>query len=113
MNPQIIFEELSKKENELSNLNERLTRHAIDKAKTECIYRRELRKEILLLRQQKVQVSLINDLSKGNERIANLRYKRDLAASAYYTCISAIENKRLEIEVLRSKLTWLRTELSI
>ena len=48
---------------------------------------------------------------KAKKEIATLRYKRDIAASNYFTCISAIDNKRLEIEVLRSKLTWLRVEL--
>lgn len=108
MNPQAIIELLDHALLELTNLNENLTILAEQKALTEGRYRRELRKEILLLRQEKVQVTLIDNLVKGKEEISTLRYKRDIAASI--TCISAIENKRLEIEVLRSKLTWLRVE---
>ncbi|HGD0580871.1 hypothetical protein [Clostridium perfringens] len=110
MNPQAIIELLDHALIELINLNENLTILAEQKALTEGRYRRELRKEILLLRQEKVQVTLIDNLVKGKEDISTLRYKRDIAASKYFTCISAIENKRLEIEVLRSKLTWLRVE---
>lgn len=110
MNPPVILELLDKRLEELSNLNSSLTILGEEKAKAEAIYKIELRKELLKLRLEKVQVSIINDLAKGKEEIATLRYKRDLTASNYFTCISAIENKRLEIEVLRSKLTWLRVE---
>lgn len=110
MNPQAIIELLDHALMDLSKLNENLTKLSKEKAETEALYRREVRKEILLLRQEKVQVTLIDNLVKGKEEISTLRYKRDIAASKYFTCISAIENKRLEIEVLRSKLTWLRVE---
>ncbi|MGG5463521.1 hypothetical protein [Clostridium sp. B9] len=110
MNPQAILELLDKRLEELSNLNGTLTTLGEIKAKTEAIYKIELRKELLKLRSEKVQVSIIDNLAKGKGEIATLRYKRDIAASNYFTCISAIENKRLEIEVLRSKLTWLRVE---
>ncbi|HFE9684248.1 TPA: hypothetical protein ACGA31_002759 [Clostridium perfringens] len=110
MNPQILLELLDKKLEELSNLNDVLTNLGEAKAKAEAVYKIELRKELLKLRSEKVQVSIINDMAKGKKEIATLRYKRDIAASNYFTCISAIDNKRLEIEVLRSKLTWLRVE---
>lgn len=110
MNPEGIMKLLDVKQNELSNINNNLRKYGDLKARTESIYRKELRKEILLLRESKIPVTLINDLAKGKDEIAVLRYKRDLAASNYYTCMSAMENKRLEIEVLRSKLTWMRVE---
>lgn len=55
-------------------------------------------------------------LSQGNIEQKQLGLKkakaeRDIAESAYYTCISATENLRLEIEIIRTKLAWLRTEL--
>ncbi len=110
MNPQAVLELLDEKQRELSCLNDDLIIKAEEKAKTEGKYRKELRKELLILRQEKVPTTIINDLAKGKNEIALLRYKRDLAESNYYICISSIENKRLEIEVLRSKLTWLRAE---
>ena len=68
--------------------------------------------EILKLRTEKYPVTLIMELVKGNEEVAELRLQKDIAESAYYTCISATENLRLETDVIRSKLTWLRAELS-
>ncbi|AVQ47265.1 hypothetical protein [Clostridium botulinum] len=56
--------------------------------------------------------NMINDLSKDNDKVAELRLQRDIAESLYYTEISAMDNLRLEIETLRSLITWLRTELN-
>lgn len=110
INPNGVMELLDLKQKELSNMNLRLFKYGEEKARAEKIYRQELRKELLILRQQKIPTTIINDLAKGKEEISNLRYERDFSESKYYTCLSAIENKRLEIEVLRSKLTWLREE---
>ncbi|MBY7004320.1 hypothetical protein FDA45_06755 [Clostridium botulinum] len=55
--------------------------------------------------------NMINDLSKGNDKVEELRLQRDIKESSYYTAISAMDNLRLEIEILRSLLTWLRIEL--
>ena len=110
MNPQGILEQLEQSKQALTKGNIQLKNLAIKKAEAERNYRVELRKEILKLRLEKVPTTVIQDIAKGNERIADLRLKRDIAESDYYTCISSIENLRLEIEVLRSKLTWLRVE---
>lgn len=50
------------------------------------------------------------ELVKGNEEVAELRLQRDIAESAYYVGLEAMNNLRLEIEIIRSKLTWLRNE---
>lgn len=110
INPDGVMELLDVKQKELSDMNLRLFKYGEEKAYAERRYRQELRKELLILREQKVPTTIINDLAKGKEKISNLRYARDFAESKYYTCLSSIENKRLEIEVLRSKLTWLRVE---
>ena len=58
----------------------------------------------------KVQVSLIRDLSRGDEEISRLRLERDIADNDYYVCKSSMENLKVEIDVLRSKLAWLKLE---
>ncbi|CBZ03529.1 hypothetical protein FDB72_06185 [Clostridium botulinum] len=55
--------------------------------------------------------NMINDLSKSNDKVVELRLQRGIKESSYYIAISAMDNLRLEIEILRSLLTWLRTEL--
>jgi capsule polysaccharide export protein KpsE/RkpR len=63
------------------------------------------------LKLEKCQATLITSLAKSNPEVAELAMERDIAESAYYTCISATENLRLEAEILRTKVAWLRTEL--
>lgn len=83
----------------------------LKKAEAERNYRIALNKEILKLKVEKYPATLIQELARGTKEVAELRLKRDIQESSYYTAISAMENLKLEIEVLRSKLTWLRTEL--
>ena len=57
----------------------------------------------------------VQALGRGNAHLKTLglekaKTERDIAESAYYTALQAMENLRLEIEILRSKLTWLRAE---
>ena len=111
MNPQQILEQMEMTRQAIIRGNTQLKTLAIKKAEAERNYRVAVRKEILNLRLEKIPTTIINDLVRGNKEVAELRLKRDIAESDYYTCISAIENLRLDIEVLRSKLTWLRVEL--
>ena len=110
MNKEGILEQLEQSKQALTKGNTQLKTLALQKAEAEKNYRIELSKEILKLRLERVPTTIIHDIAKGNEKIADLKLKRDIAESAYFTCISAIENLRLDIEVLRSKLTWLRVE---
>ncbi|HDK7136994.1 TPA: hypothetical protein PTV74_000809 [Clostridium botulinum] len=55
--------------------------------------------------------NMINDLSKSNDKVVELRLQRDIKESSCYTAISAMDNLRLEIGTLRLLLTWLRIEL--
>lgn len=111
MNPQQVIEQMEMTRQALIRGNTQLKTLAIKKAEAERNYRVAVRKEILNLRLEKIPTTIINDLVRGNKEVSELRLKRDIAESDYYTCISAIENLRLDIEVLRSKLTWLRVEL--
>ncbi|WP_461614355.1 hypothetical protein [Clostridium sp. Marseille-QA1073] len=95
----------------LQNGNIQLKTLAIEKAKTKKEYYIELNKKILELKADKYPATLIQDLAKGDSKVAELRLNKDIAESSYYVAIDALNNLRLEIETLRSMLTWLRTEL--
>ena len=110
MNPQQLMERLDDCILALSRGNSVLKTLGLEKAKTERDYKVRQAQEILKLRIDKQPVTIIQDLVKGNEEVAELRLKRDIAQSDYYTAIEAMNNLRLEVEILRSKLTWLRTE---
>jgi hypothetical protein len=66
---------------------------------------------MLELKSQKCQATLIMALAKSDPEVAELAMKRDIAESSYFVALDAINNLRSEIEILRSKLTWLRNEL--
>lgn len=83
---------------------------SIQKAQAEKEYRVALAKETLRLKADKYPATLIQDISRGEDNVSELRLKRDITESAYYTAISGMDNIRLELESLRSLLTWLRVE---
>ena len=65
-------------------------------------YKVALAHKILELRTEGVPVTIINDLARGDERIAELRFKRDLARSLYETAKEGMRSLRVEANVLQS-----------
>lgn len=112
MDTQSIFERLDNCILALSNGNIQQKRLGLEKAKAEKEYRVKYNQKMLILKAEKIQATLIVPLTKNDPEVADLAMKRDIAESSYYTCISAIENLRLEIEILRTKISWLKAELS-
>lgn len=111
MNPGELMEKLNQALLALQRGNTQLQTLGVKKADAERKYKIVLRQELLKLRLEKHPVSIIQDLAKGNEEISKLRLERDLAENAYTTCQEAMRNTRLEIETLRSFLTYQRVEL--
>ncbi|KIL06877.1 hypothetical protein FDC58_12545 [Clostridium botulinum] len=112
MNPQEIMDTIRKAQEELSNLNAKLFKYGREKEYTEQQYRIELSKKLLELRLEKCTTTIINDVARGDKRISDLRLRRGLAENKYSVCQEALRNKRLELECLRSLLTWQRVELN-
>lgn len=111
MNPQAIFEKLDQCTLALGRGNTQLKISGLDKAKTEMEYRVAYNKKMLELKAEKCQATLIVALAKSDPIVADLAMKKDIAESAYFTCISAIENLRLETLILRTKISWLKAEM--
>lgn len=111
MNPQQLLDRLDRCIAALGRGNTQLKTLGLEKAKTEKEYKIRQAQEILKLKAEKYPSTLIMELVKGNEEVADLRLKRDIAESSYYVGLEAMTNLRLEIEIIRSQLTWLRTEL--
>jgi len=74
--------------------------HAKAYAEAEQNYRLELAREIMRLRDEKIPVTLINDVARGN--LAELKYKRDLAEVTYKTAKDMLQ-------ALQSQLSGLQT----
>lgn len=110
MNPQELMDRLERCISALSRGNTQMKTLGLEKARTERDYKVKQAQEILKLKADKYPATLIMELVKGNEEVAELRLQRDIAESAYFVGLEAMNNLRLEIEIIRSKLTWLRSE---
>ncbi|MFT8347699.1 hypothetical protein [Clostridium saccharoperbutylacetonicum] len=111
MNPMELMNKLDACVLALSQGNIEQKKLGIEKAKTEKEYRIKYNQKMVQLKLEKCQTTLISALVKNDPEVAELAMKRDIAESAYYTCISATENIRLEAEIIRTKISWLRAEL--
>lgn len=97
--------------NELNEYRHNLNR-AIDeikargkaKAEAERDYRVELAKKILELRAGGTPVSIINDLARGDEKIASLKMKRDIEESLYDSNMQRIYECKINIDWLQSQI---------
>ena len=65
-------------------------------------YKVALAHKILQLRTENVPVTIINDLARGDERIAELRFKRDLARSLYETAKEGMRSLRVTASVYQT-----------
>jgi len=75
------------------------------KATTERDYRMALAKKILEMRAEGTPATLIGDLSRGQEDIANLKMQRDIAETLYESALEAINVYKLKIRILESQLS--------
>lgn len=74
------------------------------KAEAEKDYRVELAKKILELRANGIPVSIISDLARGDEKIANLKMKRDIEESLYEANMQRIYECKINIDWLQSQI---------
>lgn len=75
---------------------------ARDRATTEREYRKALSQEIVRLRHEGVQATLIPDLSRGN--VADLKFERDLSHEMHRSAMSSISALETEIQSWQSML---------
>lgn len=74
------------------------------KAIAERDYRIELAKEILLLRDSGVPVTIISDLCRGNQKIAELKMNRDIAETLYESNMQFIYSTKLNIDIVMKQI---------
>ncbi len=98
--------------NELQELNQKLTisiqslrKNGQALAEAERDYKITLRQEALKLRQdEKMPVTLINQIIYGIPEVADKRFKRDVAETMYQTNQEFINTTKLKIRVLEGQL---------
>jgi predicted nuclease with TOPRIM domain len=75
-----------------------------DYAENEKNYRVELAKKILQERDKGTPVTIISDICRGDEKIAELRAKRDIAETLYESAKEAIQVMKLNIRVIDGQI---------
>ncbi|MCQ4921543.1 hypothetical protein NE686_00475 [Tissierella carlieri] len=90
-----------------SDLNKAITiirERGKSRAIAERDYRVELAKEILRLRAEGVPVTIISDLCRGNEKIADLKLDRDIAETLYESNMQFIYSTKLNIDIVMKQI---------
>lgn len=75
-----------------------------ESAQAEKEYRIAQSKKMLVLRDSNIPVTILNDIVKGDEAIADLRFKRDLAQVLYKSAQEAINVYKLELKAIEAQI---------
>ena len=111
MSPLEIIDKLNLAVLTLGRGNEELKRLGEIKAKTRRDYAVALNQEILKLKSEDTRATYMIELAKGNEKVADLRLKKDIAECCYFAALDSQNVLKMEIEILRSQLSFLKAEM--
>ena len=73
-------------------------------AGAKCEYQVELAKKMLELRAQGHPVTIVPELARVDERIAKLRFQKDVAEAVYKSAQEAIQSYKLQIRILDAQI---------
>jgi len=99
-----LYTELRGKLSYLSACIDRLRERGKDYGAAERDYKMALSKRILQLRDQKIPVTIISDICRGEADIARLRFKRDVAEVQYKAAQEVINSTKLEIRIIENQI---------
>ena len=100
-----LYNELTKKTNELTISIKKLRETGTDFAEAERDYKITLRNEALKLRaEEKMPVTLIQQVVYGVPEVANKRFDRDVKEAIYKANQEAINTLKLQIRIIESQL---------
>lgn len=101
-NPEVVetAQQLKAATERLSEATKKVFVLARDRAETERVYRMELSKQIMMLRHEGVQATLIPDIARGN--VAELKFERDSAHEMHRSAMSSIDALKVEIQSWQS-----------
>lgn len=102
------LKELEVSKQRLDELTTELQKRGYLKAQAEREYRKELAKKLLGLRSRgnNVPSNLAADMARGDEKVSELRYQRDIAIINYDVCKERLRDEKMQIEILRSLLAF-------
>ena len=73
-------------------------------AEAEKIYRIEKRKAFLQAQHNGIRATLIRDYVNGDEKISELRYRRDVAKTLYDNAVEAINVYKLDCRLIENQI---------
>lgn len=101
---QDLYIELSTLRTDLNKAITILKERGQAKAIAERDYRVAVAKEMLILRDEKIPVTIINDLVRGKEEIAELKLQRDIAETLYDSAFQYIYSAKLNIGIVERQM---------
>lgn len=101
---QDLINEITRLRKELNYAIEVLKNRGYELAVAERNYRVALQKKILIERDKGIPVTIINDICRGDELIADLKMKRDELESLYDTADHKIQAVKLELRLVDNQL---------
>lgn len=101
-----LVNEVFKLNDELTSSIKMLKKNGVAFAEAERDYKITLRTEALKLREEKdMPVTLINQIIYGVPKVAELRFKRDVAECTYNTNLEHINVTKLKIRILEAQIS--------
>lgn len=73
-------------------------------AEAERVYRIALCKKILVERDNGTPVTIISDVCRGDEKVAELKFRRDIKQSDYSVCLEKINAIKTELRLLENEI---------
>lgn len=92
---------INKLEQELNLSLNTLHKNGVEYAEKNRLYKMELAKEMLNLRDEKIQASLIKDIARGSENVANAEYEMLKAEVSYNSNKEFINVKKKEYNMTK------------
>ncbi len=99
-----LLQYLQQKRKELSHALAESKKRGIALAESERAYKRAKAKFIAQARLEKMAVTLINDLAKGDEEISDLRHQRDVSKVLYLNAQEGINVYKLECRLVEAQI---------
>jgi hypothetical protein len=100
-----IYNLLQEKINELDTSIKALRQTATDYAKAYKEYRIALAKELVRLKEQGIAATLTSDIARGNEEIAELKFKEITTEAIWKANQESINAIKLEIRILENQIS--------
>lgn len=100
--------EMNRLRSELNLAIELSKQRGTDLAQAEQAYRIALAKEILTQRANKIPVTIVNDIARGKEDIAKLKFQRDSLEVIYKSANEKINATKLEIRIVENQMEAIR-----